>query len=124
MRWHSQPGKKEKKKGKARADARAKGKGNVVKDPAENGGSVVTKREAAKAAGRKGANQRCNGRFFGVLPETRSTGETTRTKTDAQSILRDRLSESGNERINKGKSRVTPDGKQQTNKGERRGASS
>ena len=43
-----------KRKGKARAEARAKGEGKGIKDPAEAGGSVATKREAAKAAGRKG----------------------------------------------------------------------
>ena len=52
-------------------------------------GSVATKRESGESRGQKRANQRCNRRFFGVLPETRSTGETTRTKTDAQPILRD-----------------------------------
>ena len=52
-------------------------------------GSVATKRGSGESRGQKRANQRCNRRFFGVLPETRSTGETTRTKTDTQSILRD-----------------------------------
>ena len=52
MRWHSQPG--EKGKGKLGRKPGQKGKGKGIRDPAEAGGSVATKGEAAKAAGRKG----------------------------------------------------------------------
>ena len=90
MRWHSHqkresssgsPGKKEKWKRK--------------RDPAKARGSVATK-GSGESRGQKRANQRYNQRFFGVLPETRSTGETTRTKTD--SSLSSEISDSGNKR--------------------------
>ena len=58
------------------------------------------KRGSGESRGKKRANQRYNRRFFGVLPETRSTGETTRTKTDGS--LSSEISDSGNERTNKG----------------------
>ena len=87
---------------------RKRGKGSGTRRFGSN------KKGSGESHGQKGANQRYNRRFFGVLPETRSTGETTRTQTDAQPILRDlglwkrkkQTKESG----------VTPDGSQQTNK--------
>ena len=109
---------KGKEKGKVgRKPGKGKERGKGKGDPAIAGQSVATKRSGQsgeKAAGRKRTNQRYNRRFFGVLPEPRSTGETTRTKTDGS--LSSEISDSGNERNDKGESGVTPDGKQ-TNKG-------
>ena len=60
------------------------------------------KKGSGESRGQKRANQRLNRRFFGVLPEKRSTGETTRTKTDGS--LFSEISDSRNER-NKQKNR-------------------
>ena len=116
MRWHSQPEKRE--KGKARAEARAKGKGKGKKDPAEAGGSVATKREAAKAAGRKGPT---NGVTEGSSGSCRSHAQ--REKQPGQRLMavypqRSRTLET--QETNKGKSGVAPDGnnKQTREKGE------
>ena len=68
------PGRKEKEKERGSGESRRFGS---------------NKKGSGESRERKRANQRCNRRFFRVLPETRSTEETTRTKTDAQPILRD-----------------------------------
>ena len=94
--------------GKERKGVKERGSG----DSREFGSNK--RKESGASRGQKGTNQRYNRRFFGVLPEPRSTGETTRTKTDGS--LSSEISDSGNERNNKGESGVTPDGKQ-TNKG-------
>ena len=86
MRWHSQPGEKGKGKLGRKPGQKEKEKGKRIR---RKPGFGSNKRGSGESRGQKRANQRCNRRFFGVLPETRSTGETTRTKTDAQSILRD-----------------------------------
>ena len=88
-----------------------------MKDPAEAGGSVATKMGSGESRGQKRANQRCNRRFFGVLPETRSTGETTRTKTDGS--LSSEISDSGNERNKQRKIGGNTRWKTQTNKREK-----
>ena len=113
----------EKGKKKARAEARSKGKGKEKKGSGGGRRFGSNKSGSGESRGQKRANQRCNRRFFRVLPETRPTGETTRTKTDGS--LSSEISDSGNERTNKGKSGVTPDGIQtKQTKRERRGASS
>ena len=86
----------EKGKGKARAKARAKGKGKGKKDPAEAGGSVATKREAAKAAGRK---RPTNGITEGSSGSCRRHAQ--RKKQPGQRLMRSlssEISDSGNER--------------------------
>ena len=89
-----------KRKGKARAEARAKGKGKGKKDPAEAGGSVATKGEAAKAAGRKGPT---NGVTEGSSGSCRRHAQ--REKQPGQRLvhsLSSEISDSGNEETNKG----------------------
>ena len=112
MSWHSQP--REKKKGKVgrkpgKENESGKGKGSG--DSREFGSN---KKGSGESPGLKRTNQRYNRRIFGVLPEPRSTGETTRTKTDGS--LSSEILDSGNERKNKGESGVTFDG-EQTHKG-------
>ena len=93
MRWHSQPG--EKGKGKL---GRKPGLKERKRDKGSGGSRRFgsNKKGSGESRGQKRANQRCNRRFFGVLPETRSTGETTRTKTDGS--LSSEISDSGNAR--------------------------
>ena len=111
---------KGKEKGKGRAKAReGKERGKGKGDPVIAGQSVATKRkESGASRGQKRTNQRYNRRFFGVLPEPRSTGETTRTKTDGS--LSSEISDSGNERNNKEGDRGShPMGNKQTKEKEK-----
>ena len=87
-----------------------KGKGKGIKDPAEAGGSVATKREAAEAAGRKGPT---NGVTEGSSGSCRRYAQ--REKQPGQRLthsLSSEISDSGNERNKQKKSGVTPDVKQ------------
>ena len=97
--------------GKERKGVKVKGSG----DSREFGSN---KKGSGASRGQKRTNQRYNRRFFGVLREPRSTGETTRTKTGGS--LSSEISDSGNERNNKGNRESHPMGKQ-TNKGKRKG---
>ena len=97
MRWHSQPGKKEKGKLGRKPGLKEKEKGK--RDPAEAGDSVATKREAAKAAGRKGPTNRVTEGSSGSCRR-----QAQREKKPGQRLthsLYSEISDSGNERINK-----------------------
>ena len=120
MSWHSQP--RERKRERSGESPGRKGKGKRKGDPAIAGQSVATKRkESGASRGQKATNQRYNRRFFGVLPEPRSTGETTRTKTDGS--LSSEISDSGNERKKqKGNRGSHPMGNKQTKEKKRGGA--
>ena len=102
-------------KGKLGRKPGQKGKGKGVKDPAEAGGSVATKREAAKAVGRKGPT---NGITEGSSGSCRRHAR--REKQPGQRLMavypqRSRTLEM--QETNRRKSGVTPDGNQQTKRG-------
>ena len=70
---------KGKEKGKGRAKAREgkeRGKGKGSGDSREFGSNK--RKESGTSRGQKRTNQRYNQKFFGVLPEPRSTGETAK----------------------------------------------
>ena len=121
MSWHSQPRKRKKGKvGRKPRKEKERGKGRGSGDSREFGSN---KKGSGASRGQKRINQRYNRRFFGVLPEPRSTGETTRTKTDGS--LSSEISDSGNERNNKrGIGSHTRWGKNQQRKKKRRSARS
>ena len=104
------------KPGKGKERGKGKGSGDSREFGSNKGGS-------GESRGQKRTNQRYNWRFFGVLPEPRSTGETTRTQTDGS--LSSEISDSGNERNNKKGNRGShPMGNKQTKEKKRRGKSS
>ena len=112
MRWHSQPEKKE--KGKLWQIPGLKGKGKGMRDPAEAGGSVATKGEAAKAAGRKGPT---NGVTEGSSGSCRRHAQ--RKKQPGQRLmhsLSSEISDSGNARNIQRKIGGNTRWEQQTNK--------
>ena len=94
MRWNSQPGKMESSGG-----GPGKRKRKKKRDPAETGGSVATKGEAEKAAGRKGPT---NGVTEGSSGSCRRHAQ--QEKQPGQRLthsLSSEISDSGNERTNK-----------------------